>query len=410
LKIWDSTDKLSFLGPGIPLFFDYGCFTLLCLLSAFLIYGLYTSLRYSRGNHCDEQAADYPGFCGAKWKTQTSAGNVPFEEIDNLEKLLSVILFFVLLGLRIVFYRNSKKKDCLIDEKNTTPVDYTVMISGIPKDTNEDEIIKNFADYDLGDNKKPQIQKCNMAYFIGDYVKHVKLKMKLEKEIYIENQKVNKKLKLSLRKTKLPQLKKKLEKVEKELKEIGLTLKGKKGVKEKAKLFTGICFLTFKTQLDATEVLDKWKVSFFAVIAMNYINFLKNCFTGTKERIKGKVVRVAEPPEPSDIIWENLGTPLKAKFKRRVLASFLSFFLLAVSFGCILALKLWKNRLSKEQNEEEGSSTKGLILSFVITGFISLINLLLKFVMRQISVQEKYTTVTGFHTGFLWKLVTVRNF
>jgi len=182
-------------------------------------------------------------------------------------------------------------------------------------------------------------------------------------------------------------------------------LKGKNGLKEKAELFTGICFLTFKTQLDATEILDKWKISFFGHFAMKYMNFLKNCFTGTKERIKGTVVRVMEPPEPSDIIWENLGTPLKAKFKRRLVTNFLSFLLLIVSFVCILLLKIWQNQLT-QSSDKEGQWV--FIVSILITGFISLINLLLKVVMRAISVQEKYSTITGFHTGFLWKLNMVR--
>lgn len=399
LTLISSPNLLSFLGPGIPLFFDYVCFTLACLLACFLIYGIYNIQRYYRGNKCEELNKITPGYCGHFLKSNISAGNISFNEIDITEKILSVILFFVLLGFRIVSYRFAKKKDCLIDEKNTTPVDYTIMISGIPKDIDEEEIIRNFENYDLGDNRKPKVEKCNFAYYIGDYVKNVKTKMTLSKQIYQENQKEY------TNDLKLKKLMRNLKKVENYLVNKALQLKGKKGQAEKSELFTGICFLTFKTQLDATEVLEKWKISFFGVFAMKYMHFLKNCFTGTKERIKGMVVRVIEPPEPQDIIWENLGTPLNEKLKRRVLTNLFSFFLLVVSFTCILLLKIWQNNLKNDSNSE-GSGI--FIVSILITGFISLINILLKQVMRYISVLEKYSTITGFHTGFLWKLIVVR--
>lgn len=360
----------------------------------FVVYAGYATYKNYKGNFCEEKNKEVADYCGAKWKTLTSAGNRDLSEVDSLEKYLGGALMFVLLVVRIFFFRSARKKDCDIDELNTTPVDYTIMISGLPREMTEHEVIKNFADYDLGNKKKPIIEKINYAYYIGDFIRFNKRKIELEKKLYLENKKHNgNKKKTEKYNDEIGKLEKKLDLIEK-------TLNGKMGVKEKAKLFTGICFLTFKTQLDAERVLEKWKVSFFGVIALKYLNFLRGCFTGTKERIRGKVVEVSEPPEPSDILWENLGTPFGIKLKRRILTFFLTVFLLAFSFVTILGLKYAQFKYIESQSEEGVIKTG---LSLIITGFISTINALLKKVMRWISLSEKYSTMTGYHTGVLWK-------
>ena len=361
----------------------------------FAIYGGYAIYKNAKENYCDVMNKDGSDYCGAKWKTLTAAGNRNLSEIDYLEKWLSCGLLLSLLITRILFFRAARKKDCDIDEMNTTPVDYTIMISGLPREMTEDEVIENFADYDLGDDKKPDIEKINYAYYIGDFVKFNERKNILEKKIFLENKKEKTDNK------KIEEYKKEIEDIQIRLEQIQNALDGKNGIKEKAKLFTGICFLTFKTQLDAEKVLEKWKVSFFAVIAIKYVNFLRGCFTGTKERIRGKVVEVGEPPEPSDILWENLGTPLGIKLKRRILTAFLTLFLLAFSFLTILGLKYAQFKYIESQSEE-GIIKTGL--SLIITGFISAINAILKKTMRWISLSEKYSTMTGYHTGVLWKI------
>ena len=368
---------------------------MLALGICFAIYGGYAIYKNSKENYCDVKNIEKEDYCGAKWKTLTAAGNRDLSEIDKLEKWLASLLLFLLLVIRIIFFRSARKKDCDIDEMNTTPVDYTIMISGLPREMTEQEVIENFADYDLGDDYKPDIEKINYAYYIGDFVRLTESKGLLEKKIYLENKKEN------TNKLKVEKYKKNIEEIEKQLSEIQNTLDGKNGIPEKAKLFTGICFLTFKTQLDAERVLEKWKVSFFGVIALKYLNFLRGCFTGTKERIRGKVVEVSEPPEPSDILWENLGTPLGVKLKRRILTAFLTLFLLAFSFFTILGLKYAQYKYIESQRED------GLVktgLSLIITSFISAINAILKKVMRWISLSEKYSTMTGYHTGVLWKI------
>lgn len=361
----------------------------------FLVYGIYTMYKNATDSYCGVVGLVDDQYCGAWWKTSTSAGNRNLNKIDTVERWLASLLLFLLLVLKIIFFRIAKKKDCDIDEKNTTPVDYTVMISGIPREMKEEEVIEKFANYDLGENKKPVIEKINFAYYIGDFVRLTKKKVTLEKKILLESKKEVKD------QEKINGYSKRINKITKDLTKIQNTLDGKNGIKEKAKLFTGICFLTFKKQLDAEQVMERWEMSFFYMIAIKYLNFLRGCFTGTNERIRGRVVSVSAPPEPSDILWENLGTPFGIKIKRRFFTGFLTLILLLFSFASILGLKYLQFEVV---NSNEGSEIMKLGISLGITGFISAINALLKKVMRFISLSEKYSTMTGYHTGVLWKI------
>lgn len=97
-------NELSFLGSGVPLFFDYNCFIMLALGICFAIYGGYAIYKNSKENYCDVKNIEKEDYCGAKWKTLTAAGNRDLSEIDKLEKWLASLLLFLLLVIRIIFF------------------------------------------------------------------------------------------------------------------------------------------------------------------------------------------------------------------------------------------------------------------------------------------------------------------
>ena len=49
LGICESTDKLYFLGSGLPLLFDYARFLTACLIFSYFIYGIYVTINFSKG-------------------------------------------------------------------------------------------------------------------------------------------------------------------------------------------------------------------------------------------------------------------------------------------------------------------------------------------------------------------------
>lgn len=124
-----------------------------------------------------------------------------------------------------------------------------------------------------------------------------------------------------------------------------------------------------------------------------------------KERVRDLVVYVSEPPEPMDILWENLGTPASTLIKTRLATGFLSIFMLGVSFGCILLMKWWQ--VSYLKNRDNGWIKT--FLSFGITFSISFVNAALGFSLRKITAKEKFHTMTSYNIGVTKRIAIVNN-
>ena len=169
-------NNLKYLGSGIPLFSDYALFSFVVLIVSFLVYGLYLSIYFHNGTHCDYEGGDY---CGTGWQSRYTAGNVNFVEVRWIEAFLMVVLLAIIIALRIGFFAWARKKDSVIDFENCTPSDFTVMVTGLPKTTTPNQVKKAFEDYFFASKKNgPQIgnnikavEKVNFSYFIGSYIK-----------------------------------------------------------------------------------------------------------------------------------------------------------------------------------------------------------------------------------------------
>jgi hypothetical protein len=154
----------------MPLFFDYSWFIMVSLIVAYLVYGIYATINFTSGDFCEEQERIQPGYCGARWKTQISAGNVAFFDINGYEKMCACFLFFFMFLVRIYFFRKARKKDVILDSEHTTPNDFTVKLSGLPKNSTEQEVIDTFNNYKLKDGSSVKVKKVNFAYYIGDFM------------------------------------------------------------------------------------------------------------------------------------------------------------------------------------------------------------------------------------------------
>ena len=54
----------------------------------------------------------------------------------------------------------------------------------------------------------------------------------------------------------------------------------------------------------------------------------------------GNEVIVSRAPEPEDIVWENIGIPENTIIQRKLLTYFITFLLLATSFGIVYGLTI----------------------------------------------------------------------
>lgn len=82
-----------------------------------------------------------------------------------------------------------------------------------------------------------------------------------------------------------------------------------------------------------------WGISFYSAMLGRFFKCCRRLDNTNKELVRGKVIQVSEAPEPQDIYWENIGTPISELFIRRLSTGFLLIVLLGISFAAIAGLK-----------------------------------------------------------------------
>ena len=403
MALFESVDKLYFLGIGIPLIFQFACFCIASLTIMSITYSFWAIYYNSSKSVCLERNEVEEGYCGREWATISSIGNTELS-LKHTEKLLTILTFLVFLVMRVWYFRDARKKESKLCCENLSPSDYTVMITGIPRNSSEKEvrrIFESFIGLDcqkmVGNFGSPQgIFRVNFAYHLSDYIRYSRLKNNLIKKIFKEKLKVNpNRQKILIGEEYIRQYDQKLA----VLREKYCHLRNRK-----EEMFTGICFVTFQNVQDRNFVLDKWKVNFFSRLSLKYLKFLQICHKSRNLKFKGKSVILKEPPEPSDILWENLGTSIGELVCLR-LASFL--FMMAIlgfSFFVVLALK----HLQITYKAGEYRQFRKNIVSMAISLVIVIINLLLGLVARQITTYEKHKTLTDYNGNVIRKITLVR--
>jgi hypothetical protein len=192
LSMAASTDKLYFLGIGVPLFFHYACFCLVSMILATFTYGIYMVIFNLGGEECVSNkfvVDDGESYCGDSWKINHTLGN-RLIVVYETEKFFIALTFVLLLILRIFWFRQARKKAVDLDSEITTPKDYTLMITGLPRDVTEKEVRNTFENYTLGQRglsaKNSRVYRVNFAYYIGDFIKIARQKNESLKVMFKE--------------------------------------------------------------------------------------------------------------------------------------------------------------------------------------------------------------------------------
>lgn len=306
--------------------------------------------------------------------------------------------FLALLVLRIVWFRFARKKESDLDSELTTPKDYSLMITGLPRDVTEKEIRRTFENYALKKGNSlmnKRVYRVNFAYYIGDFIKIAREKNESVKFMFKEKRKAFKD------KVLIKQEENKIKKLDKQLK----LLKGRYTdlKNRKNELFTGICFITFDSMKDKVAMKEAWKINFLGRASLKYMKCLQRCYKTENERIRGKAVIVREPPEPGDILWENLGTPFSILLKTRLVTFLLVVMLLGLSFGAILGLKYAQISYITTINKGFGRTLLGLVIALMLM----IVNAIIGVVIRKISAYEKYITLTEFNSSIAKRIAFV---
>ena len=112
---------------------------------------------------------------------------------------------------------------------------------------------------------------------------------------------------------------------------------------------------------------------------------------------------VREPPEPGDILWENLGTPFSILLKTRLVTFLLVVLILTISFFVILGLKFAQMTVVSRIDNNLGKTSMSLLITIVLT----VVNSVLGIVLRKISSYEKYVTLTDYNSSVARRVSTV---
>lgn len=134
-------------------------------------------------------------------------------------------------------------------------------------------------------------------------------------------------------------------------------------------------------RLDADDVAERWKMSGLRRI---WMQLKSNMSSDVAYCYKGKLINVIRAPEPTDILWENLGYPSCEVFRKRMATTFASLLSLGLSFGIIIGIQYVQKAIRDEEKtigNENILKIIGLGASIVIT----LINSMLGIIYRKFS-------------------------
>lgn len=303
-----------------------------------------------------------------------------------------------------------------IDLDNDMPSDFSIWIEGLPKDEPTHKIKKYFEDYGTGNPEFPtEISRIFISYQVSEFIKTLgefsREKKKLQSLYHNDIQKVKEKLGAEYEhyqhkeedfsekyKTQL----KVVEKHQNELRDVTKKIKDENCA---AEYRTGIYIISFSTKRKLDKVVDLWT----NLEGIGFSRLISNKSDKVYERISsdGKKTEipiwVMQAPEPSDIIWENLGFSLWFLLRRRIITFVSTSILLLFCFIIVLFLKVVQRGMSNN-DDDAGASLPTRAISIVISIVISVVNAALTILIRKFTVMEKHFTITEFNSSLTVKI------
>ncbi|EAS04279.2 kinase domain protein (macronuclear) [Tetrahymena thermophila SB210] len=429
INLFVANIKLGFLGSGFPLYFSYLNICILMLLFLSLIQGLPTAAFYSLDSFCQKsqlEVYDWMKYqqaninsvkrvqpCPNLLVNELSLANTidQIKEGGSLQFSIVAMLFQVIACFE--FRKNLRQTEVDVDQKFTTPTDYSVWIKLIPK--NLKNIQQTIKDHFALQNKT--VEKVNLIYNI-DEIQELELKYKnliKKKQEYLKKNGINSK------DEELFQIQVEINNVNNEIleKQTLIPLQPEK--------FTGQAFVSFSTEQEKDQVLDEHVPGFFTKL-LNYLyNGRLERYNDTQKIGKEKIL-IIEAPEPNDIDWEFAHCSNRDRQISNIYSTFMWILLMLLSLGLVLLLKYIqslqvqkaysrlheihaldeaKNKIKIEKilQEIQNSFYWDQIFCFLLSISIALFNqLALPYLVGLIVKMEKQSTKTKMNTSFAFKL------
>lgn len=253
-------------------------------------------------------------------------------------------------GVKVFFYFYGKKKDQSFENSSYSVDKFTIMVSGLPNKASEIDIEDSFNKY-FCKNLVSQVEdydgeniviKVNIVYKTAKLMNLQTKQSKLANFISKEKQKNPEKID----KTKLSLKEGEFEKVNEELKKYS-NLQNDDQKKLKRKLHTGDCYVTFKSIKIRNLIFESWSRSLIKRIIGKFIRL--KYFRGNS--IIGTPVTINDAPDPSEILWENIGVSYCQAVFFRYVGPILNFNLLFISFFIVVILNSKKSDIKYDDSK-----------------------------------------------------------
>jgi len=375
IPLCENHNKLDFLGPGFPLFYEFLIFCIICILLLFFIQGIYGLATNANGNACHLANVNKNAVsCSENGINRYSWFNK--EERDDIQSILNLFSTFALLIVLNIFKCRHKAVEMKLDNDILSPSDYTLQVSELPVKEKEEDI-QNFFETCIP-NRTIKISKIVMAYFVEDYVN---LKTRKDELISKQSNLMSNIVHTEKKKNQIqPILRKKKEDVDKELVVIQEKIDEfeKECREDAADKFCGVVFISLQREDDQDAFLKFWQRSFFQTILLLIMSkLLKN----HPKTYKGKIITVARAPEPTDVIWQNLGYTSLYRFKAYFKTNLATAFALMACGGAVFGINLAQVTI---HNENKSNQEIVHFFGILAAVFLSVVNILLEIVVKKL--------------------------
>ncbi|EGR32359.1 protein kinase domain protein [Ichthyophthirius multifiliis] len=419
--------ELGFLGSGFPLFYNYlkNCIAMLTVL--FLIQGIPSIIQNVKGNFCRYTSLEafehahhqkkhpkenYKELCVFNSIVKYSIANIIDEPNNSSFAVWSLIAMICQILMTIYFRKQQKDMDCIVDENNITPADYSVLVQNIPKDMpNIKDTLKRLFTYQSNPKQDIRVSKIVLIYDIKEIIE-------IEEEIdeIVKNKQKILSQKFDLTNPEVLELDHKIHELHNQLHKM------EREVEHNASKFTGQAIISFETEQEKNLVLENNSINFFK----RFINYFKNGQSvkyNTALYLKDRHLYIQQAPEPAEIDWEFAHCSTKEKIIARIGTNLLTILLVCVCFAVIALLSYLQSKLideayeqlfeeqlkhqEKNKKDEVNSSRLYFIypISFLISFLIVIFNkFCLPFTIHQIVDHEKWLTKTNLNISFARKL------
>ena len=170
----------------------------------------------------------------------------------------------------------------------------------------------------------------------------------------------------------------------------------------------GTYFLVFKYIKMRDKIYDFFPTSLFAKVFIRIKYFFQNILFGScvNEKIKRAnflktSFSVEHATEAYEILWQNMGYSQKEKFLHLLISIIITLFLVCITLSIVLLF----NHFQYELSESGSKSVWKYLLSFLISIFIAITNVLGRYIFQKVT--EKFETIetkTGYYISLSVKI------